>query len=62
MNIFIVFVKILSLIVAIWVRLAKLIGEKESPTTKMKHKMTKKKKFWTRGARDPTWSVPVQKK
>ena len=40
MNIFIIFVKFLGRIVVIWVRLARLIGEKGGPTTKMKYKMT----------------------
>ena len=44
-NIFIVFVKFLGLIVAIWVRIAILIGEKGDPTTKMKYRITKKKKL-----------------
>ena len=39
MNIFTVFVKFLDWIVAIWVRLVKLIGEKEGPTIKMKYRM-----------------------
>ena len=44
MNIFTVFVKFLDWIVAIWVRLVKLIGEKKGPTIKMKYRMIKKKK------------------
>ena len=39
MNIFIVFVKFLDWIVAIWVRLVKLIEEKEGLTIKMKYRM-----------------------
>ena len=41
MNIFIIFIKFLGKIVVIWVRLARLIGEKGGLTTKMKYKMTK---------------------
>ena len=51
MNVFIVFVKFLDWIVAIWLRLAKLIKEKgglrfwkEDPTIKMKYLITKKTK------------------
>jgi len=59
-EIFIVFVRLLSLIVAIWVRLVKLIGEKEDLITKMKYKMKKKKKnLGPRGPRPPPESVPV---
>ena len=47
MNIFTVFVKFLDWIVAIWVRLVKLIGEKEDPTIKMKYRMIINKKNWT---------------
>ena len=50
MNVFIVFVKFLSWIVAIWVRLVKLIEEQEGLTVKMKHRMIKKK-IRPRGAR-----------
>ena len=49
MNVFIVFVKFLDWIVAIWLRLAKLIKEKGGlrfwkgdPTIKMKYLITKK--------------------
>ena len=44
MNIFIIFVNFLDWTVAIWVRLVKLIEEKEGLTVKMKHRMIKKKK------------------
>ena len=44
MNIFIIFVKFLDWIVAIWVKLVKLIIEKEGPTIKMKYRMIIKKK------------------
>ena len=47
MNIFIIFVKFLGWIVAIWVRLVKLFGEKGGPTIKRKYRMIKKKKNWT---------------
>ena len=50
MNIFIIFVKFLGWIVAIWVKLAKLIKENGGPkvleggsTTKIKYIITKKK-------------------
>ena len=39
----IVFIKFLGLKVVIYVKLARLIGEKESPTVKMKYKITKNK-------------------
>ena len=45
MNIFIIFVKFLDWIVAIWVKLVKLIGEKEGQTIKIKYKIIKKN--WT---------------
>ena len=38
-----IFVNFLDWIVAIWVRLVKLIEEKEGLTVKMKHRMIKKK-------------------
>ena len=42
-------------IVAIWVKLTKLIGEKGGTITKMKYRMTKKKKkIGPRGAWAPT--------
>ena len=40
LNVFIVFVKILGWIVAIWVRLVRLIGDKGDPTIKMKYIIT----------------------
>ena len=40
MNIFIVFVKFLGWIVANLIRIARLIGEKGGPTTKMKYIIT----------------------
>ena len=61
MNIFTIFVKFLDWIVAIWVRLVKLIGEKEGPTIKMKYRMIKKKKKGPRGPRAPPGSVPMYK-
>ena len=39
----IVFIKFLGLKVVIYVKLARLIGEKESPIVKMKYKITKNK-------------------
>ena len=42
-------------IVAIWVKLTKLIGEKGGTITKMKYRMTKKKKLGPKGAWAPTW-------
>ena len=64
MNVFIIFVKFLDWIVAIWLRLAKLIKEKgglrfwkEDPTIKMKYLITKKTKkniIGPRGAQAPT--------
>ena len=56
MNVFNVFVKFLDWIVAIWVKLVKLIGEKKGPTIKMKYRMIKKN--GPRGARAPTWVHP----
>ena len=53
MNIFIIFVKFLSWIVAIWVKLARLIGEKRGTITKMKYRMTKKKKRLDPGGPGP---------
>ena len=61
MNIFIVFVKFLGGIVAIWVRLIMLIVEKgglrfrNGLTTKIKNIITKKEKFGPNGTRAPTW-------
>ena len=40
-------------IVAIWIKLARLIGEKGDLTTKMKYRMTKKKNFGPRGVWAP---------
>ena len=45
MNIFIIFVKFLGWIIAIGMRLVKLIVEKGGLTTKMKKKLLKKKKL-----------------
>ena len=69
MNVFIVFVKFLDWIVAIWLRLAKLIKEKgglrfwkEDPTIKMKYlitKKTKKIKLDPGGPKPPPESVPI---
>ena len=67
MNVFNVFVKFLDWIVVIWVRLAKLIGEKgrlrfwkESPITKIKYTITiLKKKMDPRGLGPPPGSVLV---
>ena len=55
-----IFVNFLDWIVAIWVRLVKLIKEKEGLTVKMKHRMIKKK-IRPRGARPPPRSVLVYK-
>jgi len=59
-NDFIVFVKFLGWIVALWVRLVMLIEEKgdlrfwkRGPTTKIKYIITKINKFWTQGTRAP---------
>ena len=60
MNIFIIFVKFLDWIVAIWVKLVKLIGEKEGPTIKMKYRMIKKK-MDLGGPGPPPGSIPVYK-
>ena len=60
MNIFIIFVKFLDWIVAIWVKLVKLIGEKEGLTIKMKYRMIKKK-MDPREPGPPPGSVPVYK-
>ena len=55
MNIFIIFIKFLGKIVVIWVRLARLIGEKGGLTTKMKYRITKIYiYFGPRGAWTPT--------
>ena len=49
MNVFIIFIKFLGWIVAIWMRLIRLIEEKgnlrfwKEATTKIKHRITKKK-------------------
>ena len=46
-------------IVAIWVKLTKLIGEKGGTITKMKYRMTKNKKnLDPRGLGPPPGSVP----
>ena len=59
MNIFIIFVKFLGWIVAIWVKLARLTGEKGGTITKMKYRMTKNKKnLDPRGLGPPPGSVP----
>ena len=60
MNIFIIFVNFLDWIVAIWVRLVKLIEEKEGLTVKMKHRIIKKN-IRPRGTRPPPRSVLVYK-
>ena len=62
MNIFIVFVKFLDWIVAIWVRLVKLFGEKGGPTIKRKYRMIKKKKKLDLGGLGPPpVSIPLYK-
>ena len=61
MNVFIVFVKFLGWIVAIWVRLAKLIEEKMglriwkgvNYLNKIYNNYNKKKKNWTQGGPGP---------
>ena len=60
MNVFIVFVKFLGLIVAIWVRLARLIGVKGAKVlegaqlqNEIYNNSKKKKKIWTR----PGWAL-----
>ena len=58
MNIFIIFVKFLGWIVAIWVKLARLTGEKGGTITKMKYRMTKKKNIGPGGPGPPPGSVP----
>ena len=66
MNVFIIFVKFLDWIVAIWVRLARFIEEngglrfwKGGVTTKMKYIISfKKKKNWTRGGSGPLGPPP----
>ena len=45
MKVFIVFVKFLGWIIVIWVRVARLSGEKGGLTTKMKYIIIKKKKI-----------------
>ena len=62
-NIFIIFVKFLDCIVAIWVRLVKLIEEKEALTIKMKYRMIIKKikNLDLGGPGSPLGSVPMYK-
>ena len=59
MNDFIVFVKFLSWIVAIWMKLSQLIRRKwpkvleEDPNIKIKYNVITKKKKWTQGELGP---------